>query len=252
MINLGGYFLGNIVTSLVDEGISNLLGVEILRHGTNPVNYASIKIYGGDPNHGGKKSGSTIGWSEDPETKNHFYFFKNSEIYNFLPSNTIKEKFAHFLMCPALNYCVRIHSFLSGYNFAAGFVPKFKIVPSVVTEATKKIMGIYGGILSTCFTPTLRFHYSRINPNIHENDPAYGGAAYRTSYKVEAWRIGILGALLTGVNTGWPSRFKANPTKILTGAVQLIAAAALINLTITLIAANAALMLPLTVGIIVS
>jgi hypothetical protein len=70
---------GNCIYHLVDDGLANLLGLETLRHGTNPVSYVSIALFGGNPSHGGTAIGSTYGWASDKETastKGYFYLFK--------------------------------------------------------------------------------------------------------------------------------------------------------------------------------
>ncbi len=74
-MNVVAFFAGNIAYSLFDSGLANILGLETLRHGTNPINYLGIRLNGGDPDHGGKASGSKYGLG----TKNYFHIFKDNE-----------------------------------------------------------------------------------------------------------------------------------------------------------------------------
>ena len=78
------YFGSSVVYSWADNGLADLMGLETLRHGTNPYNNLCIRINGGDPNHGGKSTGSTPEDHCDKENvKNHFYLFKDSEKKSF-------------------------------------------------------------------------------------------------------------------------------------------------------------------------
>jgi hypothetical protein len=247
MLNIGGYFFGNVLGYLVDDGIANVLGLETLRHGTNPFNYLSIRLYGGDPKHGGKASGSTTGWRND-NTENWFYLFKDREFYPNMPmqlkddANPCQKFVAYFVPLSYLSCLVRSHSFFSGYNFVSNYTP----------ECSKKAWGIIGGTFSTCITPTLRFRFSKIDDMRLVNDQRYSGLAYKTDRKVEAWRIGIIGSLIIGINLEWTCRFKGNPQKVITGVVQLVAAAALLRLVSSKIASNPRFILPVIVGAILS
>lgn len=49
------------IYALVDEGLGNLLGLEVLRHGTSLPNYVNILTEGAQANKGGSDKGSTIG-----------------------------------------------------------------------------------------------------------------------------------------------------------------------------------------------
>lgn len=53
------YFGFSVVYSWADNGLADLMGLETLRHGTNPYNNLLIRIHGGDPIHGGKATGGT-------------------------------------------------------------------------------------------------------------------------------------------------------------------------------------------------
>lgn len=239
------YVLGNIAWSLFDDGLANLLGLETLRHGTNPFNNLRIRIKGGDPNHGGKASGSTKGWSAD-DTKNYFYVFKDNEFF-------IESEQNRSFLKTCIEYLFRIkgigarilsrqHVAYSGYNFAA----------QLFWEEDKSLaircINVFSGVCSFLISPTLRFRFSKLDSARFENDPIYAGMAYRTQKMVEPWRIGLLGSILTGVNLEWFSRIKANPLKILTGILQIICAVAITILCINVLISNPFLAIPAAIS----
>lgn len=248
MLNIGGYFLGNTLAALYDDGIANVLGLETLRHGTSPINYFSIKIRGGLPAHGGKDSGSTVNWRNDDleNTKNHFYLFKDSELkfHNHYDQLSKPQKALDSLICSCvLRFLPRLHVFLSGYNFTAKRVPK----------SLEASFGVIAGVVSVLLSPTLRFRFSKIDSSRLLNDDTYDrGQAYRTPYHVEPWRIGLVGSILTGVNLDWYTRAKVNPMKITTGVLQIIAAIFLTKCAIIAVAANPCITVPLMIGSVLS
>lgn len=221
--------IGHGLSSLYNDGLANILGLETLRHGTNPFNYLRIIFSGGDPAHGGKPSGSTGNVNDD--TRNFFYLFKDSQC---IPTSSlhisIYLRVLELLPGGLARALPLKHSFRSGYYFTYNkFYDKLKIFPVI-------ILSNISGLLSL-ITPTLRFRFSRIDPERLPNDPEYSGLAYRTTQKVEAWRLGFFGSLITGINRDWFSRAKSNPYKIMTGVAQLTAAVALTCLAIPTIVA---------------
>jgi hypothetical protein len=119
--------------------------------------------------------------------------------------------------------------------------------PCFIVRISRLCLGVISGIFSLIFSPTLQFRFSKIDESF-ENDRHYCGIAYCTSKKVEAWRIGLMGSLITGVNFDWFARVKAHPSKFLTGVAQLTCAVALIALGMNLVLTNPALLDPLLVG----
>lgn len=244
------FFAGNIIYNLVDDGIANALGLETLRHGANPLNHLGIRIFGGDPSHGGKKTGSTHGWVDDNTTSNYFYVFKDSE-YSTSPIDessctTITEKLLlnlHKLIhYPFIGKRLfpKFHSFLSTHNFTTRIIPNVPVV--------QKTIAIASGLLGAVVTPTLRFRTSQVDASRFENDHMYRGCAYKTAQKVEMWRLGIFGSLLTGINVDWFSRVQAKPLKVVTGVAQLTCAVALGALVISAVGTNPILIGSLAVG----
>jgi hypothetical protein len=236
--------------SLLDDGIANLLGLQTLRHGTNFFNYLSIRVYGGDPQQGGKTTGSTKGWVND-DTRNYFYLFKDSAFQITSPYEGIHELYKGPLRISAISsrFSSRGHVFLSGYNFTARVLP-VDSNSNCIRKLFRLMLGLLGGIPNLLLTPTLKFRFSKIDSSRLLNDPYYHGAAYRTMQKVEWWRIGLFGSIVTGVNLNWFERFKANPLKVLTGVVQLTAAVALAVLSVGFTLASPYLFVPGLIGIL--
>jgi hypothetical protein len=240
MLGLSSFVYGNAVYSLLDDGITNVLGLETLRHGTSPFNYVSIRLFGGDPNHGAKRTGSTHGWMQD-NTENYFYVLKDSEYsptINYQSLSTLAKIITFPFFIKGIGYRIfsRQHTFFSSYNTTAQLLPSNSSYLAI--KCSRVFLGIFGGLVGLCITPTLRFRFSTIDSQELENDSNYHGIAYRTKHKVEAWRIGLLGSIITGINLGWFARAKAHPLKVLTGVAQITCAVALIVLYVHVAVAN--------------
>lgn len=236
------YFVGNITYSLCDAGLANVLGLQTLRHGTNLINNILIRIFGGNPTHGFKATGSTRGFYNEPTGR--FYVFKDSE-FGFKDIPIVPPQ-------GLLNRVVpNLHTFISGWNLLAPIFPKWE-KQSLLVKCMRIFVGIIGSIGSLIISPTIRFRFSQIDKNRFSNDHKYEGAAYVTEQKIEAWRIGILGTLLTGINLNWCARVKAHPRKFITGVVQLGVVAAIVALGVSILIANPLLIIPVAIGAMLS
>ena len=245
---ISSFVAGNVIYNLFDDGIANTLGLETLRHGTNLLNNLRMRITCGNPNHGGKASGSTNGWNSD-NTKHYFYVFKDSEYQFNVGGSTVLQKIIAFFVSLKMigpRLLPRSHATLSGYNFVAQ-VFENRHSPRVF-ECCSIFFFCISGACSTLFSPTLRFRFFVIDPERMENDPCYNGAAYRTTQAVEPWRLGLLGSLLTGINLAWFSKVRAKPLKILTGVVQIICAISAIIISKSILIANPFLAIPVAAG----
>lgn len=240
MIN---FAVGMVLYNLVDDGISNVLEDQTFRHGTNPVSYFWIMLGGGDPAYGGDESGSSGEYHNN--TQHFFYVIKDSAFDSGYSSNRLMDKInsLHFIWKRVLP---RWHVAASGFYLITRKVFKLdkKDSPTCI-QALCGILSALGGVL---ITPTIRFRFSHIDPDRFEHDNDYFGAAYKTQQKVEFWRAGIFGSLLTGLNFGWFDRVQANPAKFLTGVVQLTCAVGLSILARNIIIANPYAAIPILVG----
>lgn len=214
---------------LLDEGIANLMGLQILRHGTALPNYVSIMTEGADPSYGGSDIGSSMGFcqslDENPEengyvkgSKNHFHVFRDSHL---LPG----EKYS---VCAdlALIFVSRIgpsfHAALSSYSITA------KEEHCCLLQKIKILFYCLLGLI----TPTLRFKFTPDEMKIFKDDPDYTPFALKTAEKIDANHIGIMGSLKQGLNSDLFCRIYHNPCKFLLGVIQLALAVALTALAI--------------------
>ena len=205
-----------VIYSLADKGLAELLGLEILRHGTNPISVIAINLIGANPQHGGSSTGSCC--VSKPYMKNSrefFHVFKDSEIskYDFVGIN-IRRAF--------LNLLPKLHAGISSASTCGQLCHRLIFWPAA----------FFGGIVGF-MTPTLIFKFSLKevhDPQNHfENDPDYGGSAYRTIYCIPPRRLGITGSLFAGINGDMFSRMRSNLPKIAMGAVQLLIAGYLLR-----------------------
>jgi hypothetical protein len=261
MSSVANLLLVNVLYELFDSGLANTLGLETLNHGTSFSNYLSIRMIGGDPNHGGKETGSTKGLHIRGETKNCFYVFKDSE-FNYIIGefNHASNNSSKFNLLYIFNKMVsikgignrilpRVHAAISGYNFVARMFSGIEDESSRIKHLSVCLSSI-SGIFNALFSPRLRFRFANIDSKRFQNDDSYSGGAYLTEQAIEPWRIGLLGSLLVGViNADLFARMKANPHKVLTGVIQISTALVITTLYINTIVANPALVIA---GILIS
>lgn len=233
-MNISTVFISAITYEFIDSGLANVLGLETLRHGTNPISWVQIHLQGGNPNFGRAQFGSR---GEETEA-NFFYVIKDSafqmnakgleEVHTI---NTFAEKvFCNIFWQKGTGTRIfpRFFATLSGFNFISEDRQN--------RSFSNLFFSCIGGAISFFFSPTIRFRFSKVDS--FEDDPEFNGLAYRTQKIVEPWRIGLIGSLLSGVNSDWYSRARANPLKIATGVVQLTCAVALTTLYINIMVAN--------------
>lgn len=228
-VGLGCYSAGVLGGKLFDNGLANSLCVETLRHGTNLGSYLSIRVLGGEPAYGGSCAGSTHGEMVDSNVATHFYVFKDNE-YPYHEEYGTSDKIKNFFY---KWFGARRHAFASGYNAicAAACLPAYS--DNCVIKCLRVFFGTIGGIITLILTPILKFRVAEIDPQRFKNDPEYrNSGAYMTTQKIEAWRIGILGTLLTGVNCQWHERFNVYPAQLVIGVLQTITSLAIFAIAI--------------------
>lgn len=212
------YFLAasSISYNLVDQGIANTLALETLRHATNPINNVRIRLTGGSASKSCDPSGSTFGtpmYSYDVSNKKYFFVFKDTE-YSTTPY--LNAIFKEPIICKLISkielvFFTKLHAILSSSNML-GIDHEYEKNPLKQAPIP---------ILAACISPTLRFRFSDIDPLRLEDDPNYYGKAYRTEQLVEPWRLGLVGSVLTGLNSDLPSRVEKKPEKFAIGIAQL-------------------------------
>lgn len=220
---------GWITYRLVDDGLANLLGLENLGHGTNPINWARIKIFGGLPEYGGMETGSIKNYTND-DTINHFYLFKDSawKIQELQGVLKFYEPLKNILFAHPVGTKIGpiVHTYMSATNLAA----------RIFNMGNGSLFSVAFGLFCSIFTPTLRFRVSILEIEKNENwknDDSYCGVAYKIAQFVSPKYIGWAGTLTQGLNGEIFERIKRNPAKFLTGVVQLTIGVSFIVLGIT-------------------
>ncbi|MBI2742592.1 MAG: hypothetical protein HYX48_01580 [Chlamydiales bacterium] len=210
--------------SLFDDGLGNLLGLEVLRHGTCFSNYVGILTHGGDPSKGGNPSGATVITQKlmpDNEkakqsqkeilekTKKYFFVSPDSEIKYF------RGYFAVLWIQPAY------FAGFSGYASAAGESDSCLV----------KIYGFANAFFNGLFTPTLRFKFSlEETQKLFVPDKDLGETGCKTAENIPPERLGITGSLQEGLNSDLFNRIARNPAKFLFGLCEVVIAIALSTL----------------------
>ncbi len=198
----------------VDAGLARFLGLETLTHGTGPLGFIGIQLFGADPKYGGGSTGSSIAIGGDyfvKNSKNLFHVFKDSEL----------ESYTEYMQS---TLAVKMHAVGSG-------MANFGYSQNKINTANLA-RGIIGGVLGF-LTPTLKFRFRPEEVLQHKldlgwdktyrfkNDPDYGVLAYTTSKKISPLRLGISGCLTQGIDQNTYKRMRNNPQKVLSGACMI-------------------------------
>jgi hypothetical protein len=208
------------VSYLLESGLTNIFCLESLKHGTNLYNYASIRMFGGDPAHGGKDSGSTKGQCDD-DTKDKFYVFKDSDARINIQNKIFNYINSFRLIWLVKQHYLKQHIFLSGFNSVYYKLPE---TSNHSAEYIKKGMASLYGLINVLIVPELCFKYKSSELRVFHNDPCYSGMAYFTYEKIEPWRAAIIGTLAVGLSRDMFSRIYENPSKFLYGVAEVSAA----------------------------
>lgn len=199
--------------NLIDHGLSSLLVLDTFYHGTGPLGYIGINLFGAKPSLGGNADGSGAGLGQVAPSsqslsvkymevsKGLFHLFSQSS----LDRRLLPEEPVHPLIYMPLT---RVHASLSAVaSFNKVGLPKL------------------GGLLGI-LTPTLKFRFTReqvlelMQKHRWEKDPDYVGCevgACRTDYPIPMTHLGITGSLLQGVNGDLFERMKKSPKRVLLG-----------------------------------
>lgn len=244
-----------------DDGVGNFLGLETLRHGTNFWNYLRIRLYGGDPAQGGKASGATL---IQHYTKNQFFLLRDNDY----PPPDFSDPQATILDITPFSkrLMARQYSALSGLYL---FVNKNANIANSDSEIEKVMLkacyfvGEISALVHFIAMPTLKFRFTpeeskvktkknqRKSKRFHLDPRSHNQGCYTTK-KIEPWRVGIIGSLVTGLNSQWISRVKENPSKFFTGIIQLTCAAALAKIAFSATALEPNFAIPVAIGILLS
>lgn len=199
--------------NLVDIAFAHGLCLQTLVQGTGPLGYLGMNIYGADPNFGAHAIGTARGTKFEENSIGHVCLLKDSEQPIYCGNG-------YRPLCDFYTaYTARHFAAISGINTA-----KYLFGPKL-----EKI-----GLILGFITPNVKFRFipEEIlecgNDCRFEDDPLFGGHAYRTKEKITTSHLGITGSLYQGIDSQTWSRMEANPEKVLLG-IHLLAVAVLVG-----------------------
>lgn len=189
---------GRVLGRLGEHGVANVLGLETLRHGTNPISWLSIHIFGAMPAMGGSSFGGDYGLQYHAQNVNRFYFAREPRTRE---SAFKKWYYPRLLPLP--------YEFKSTLNLLKNV--KIPIPIAAVVSA-----------ISTVIFPTIKFHFPREKVDrFYEDRTVSYGAACSTDRYVSPLNIGIVGSIWNSLTYKTPIRMFKNPMRVLTGIAQL-------------------------------
>ena len=205
------FILGYCAYQALDRGLTNVLGVETLAHGTNLFAYPKILYYGGAPRTKEMIGTSLLSRNNKSETLGWFYLFR--EHHPYLAQRLWPREFV-WTSSVAL-VCKELAALKTSEKASSFFRTLFlKIFP----------------FFNMIVVPTLHFRFLKkeITKERFKEDEFFGNEkAYKTNQLVEAWRIGPIGTLIVGLNQDLVNRVQENPMRLVKGAVQLTGASLL-------------------------
>jgi hypothetical protein len=206
---------------LWESATSHLLGLHQLRHGTSPINYIKIQIYGLNPEVASKSHGEATyfnivdpGRNEGPRER-RVYVMKDRSSFPCVC------KKGRWRMCGRFALTKRLNALEYAYQAGAAMFA-FEQMPPKLRAALMKIGGILGYM-----TPILKFHFDPNDLNCFQNDPWLSCVALRTNQSVSSARLGLIGALRAGLNGRFVERIRQDPKKFGIGVFQALAALAI-------------------------
>ncbi len=201
---------------LWESAASHLLALHQLRHGTSPINYMNIQLYGLNPEAAAKSHGETTYFSVTEPGRNSGA--RERLVY------VMKDRSSEPCECRKDRFCRRFYLSkrmdVLEYAYQAGAaMMAFKQISPKLRAVLMKIGGIIGYM-----TPILKFHFDPIDLDCFEKDPWLPCMALRTKQPVSSRRLGLLGALKVGLNGRIVAHIKQNPKKFAIGVLQAFAA----------------------------
>lgn len=177
-----------VVSSILENNLAYLMGMETLRHGTTFGRAVNIMREGADPQRGGSGASATATNQRNvgiaATCKGHFHVVKDED-FEFLGMNNSLVK----------GVTAKAYAGYTGYGKASRF---------------KKAKAIFHFI----FSPTIRFHYTKEERKaIFEEDPDSKSMALRTVKHLPNDRIGLAGVIKHGTFKGFRQQAAKNPLK---------------------------------------
>jgi len=253
-----------LIICLLEQALADFLVLETLRHGTHLASMCRILVRGGDPFHGGNRTGATQAAREEgagdlADTNGVFHVFKDAgfsmekdPFWN--PDTEFQDcddasRSTHISLKRELHLEVCKRAWPNQYKFLSGRSWLLWMCPFLGESDVWEILGpsgprtrlqiVWASLASffgaAClFCTTLRFQSvpSEV-AELFREDPCYHGAALITQYRLSSSNLYLAGTLKKGALNfaGWRSRARARPQKFFFSAVQVALAALLYSMT---------------------
>ncbi len=230
-----GIVKGLTAYSLLENGVSNTLALQDVRHGTNFYNYLKISVQGAHPKFSG--TGADHIMSHDPPPQS--LFVSKDMCSMFEDGEWEKDPLAkHLGLHLNIWQWTRIYTALSTVAFVNRYCGDNKVLQKGGNVPPYFwISGMLGLI-----APSMKFHYTdkemneALSKQVFIEDPYHlvsmgptgpgerrcASTALITQTPIPPSRIGIPGALCVGLNKDLPERIKAHPYKFLYGILSLV------------------------------
>lgn len=185
---------------LFDQGVANVVGLETFRHGTNPISWASIHVFGAVPAMGGSSVGGDYGNGFDYQNRGRFYFAKVPPRYENV--DMFKRSYMPRILPKA-------YAISSSFNLLNNM------------HLPTPIAAVAGGIIGS-LTPVVKFRFSdhQIEQMIPDRTLENGLACSTDEWKTPL-NIGIVGTFWQTLTYRTPIRMFNHPIRVITGVAQL-------------------------------
>jgi len=206
-----------VVTRLAVRGLSAVMGLDCMRHGTLLSSYIGIRLLGGLPRMGGYFGGATHADKFNDDVKGKFYM-----------TNDSRQMPAHARSYPLKIF---IGLYQAGYS---RYLPKyfqFLACRGRTNNLLTFIPRYLWAIVNVILVPSISIHRTPAqNEKYLQRDPKAPNDAKYTECWVDPTNMGLLGVIRNGLNPFWLHRAITYPSKVLTGMIQLSTAIALASL----------------------
>lgn len=243
-IGIASYHIGNLAV----QGLSNTLGLVTLRHGTNPLSWLSIQIFGGRTQFGGSSIGGEYSGSKyASQNTNRFYMAPDSDYWGsdkefraIDPEKAFVERDGKKI--DLLEERPTVEKLLGSAPLGLAWLrnkgymrllPKDYAMKSNVNIA-QKIIGEAGhsifkalaialfAVPSGMLIPTIKFRMPEESLKNFDPDASYPpGMACSSTENVGPWHIGLRGIIWNSLTPKTFSRMLDHPTRVICGIAEI-------------------------------
>lgn len=184
---------------VADQGLSNVLGLQTFRHGTNPISWVSIHLFGADPSYGASKWGGD-GGKDHLRDKNSNRFFAALGAYDG-------------------RFISQLYILRSAKNLA-----------SRITGIDREWCTPFG-LLCSAIIPSIKIRYTDEEARRYfQRFPEYTmSGEFSTTQWVSPFRIGLLGTIWSSLTPKTFENIFRDPIRLIAGIAQLAFAALMLS-----------------------